>query len=167
MRSIASFAAIILVGLGSQAAAQNPRTLAIAEHASHGAYLTDQSGMALYMFEEDRPQGFRGRPVESDCVGEDCLSRWPPLGGDPVPVAGDGIDASLIGSFVRPDGKAQATYNGWPIYYFAEDFIPGDINGHDFEEFGGEWYLLSPAGQVIGDDDENDDRRDDDDDDSN
>lgn len=120
--------------------------------------------MAIYMFEEDRPEGFRGRPVESDCLA-DCLIRWPALAGDPLPVAGEDVDQALIGAFVRPDGKSQATYNGWPLYYFAEDFIAGDINGQAFEEFGGEWYLLDPAGNVIGDDDENRDRQRQDDDD--
>lgn len=137
-------------------------TLRVTEHATLGPYITDDNGMALYMFEEDRQEGDRGRSVESDCI-DDCLSRWPTLGGDPLPTAGEGIDASLIGSFTRPDGKVQAIYNGWPLYYFAEDFVAGDINGHDFEEFGGEWYLLSPAGVVIGDPDE--DRRHEDNDD--
>ena len=48
----------------------------------------------------------------------------------------------------------QATYNGWPLYYFAEDFVAGDINGHDFEEFGGEWYLVTPDGGALGEPDE-------------
>jgi predicted lipoprotein with Yx(FWY)xxD motif len=152
------FAAVIaLIGGTGTASAQITRSLTGTPHETHGPYLTDQAGIALYMFEEDRPEGFRGRSVESDCVGE-CLDRWPVFGGDPLPTAGEGIDPSLIGSFVRPDGRTQATYNGWPLYYFAEDFAPGDINGHDFEEFGGKWYLLDLAGNVIGDEDENRDR---------
>ena len=64
----------------------------------------------------------------------------------------------MIGSFTRPDGIVQATYNGWPLYRFAEDFAPGDINGHDFEEFGGEWYLLTPEGHALGQDLDDDKR---------
>jgi predicted lipoprotein with Yx(FWY)xxD motif len=48
------------------------------------------------------------------------------------------VDAGLVGSFRRPDGKVQAMYNGWPLYSFADDYVAGDVNGHDFEEFGGE-----------------------------
>jgi predicted lipoprotein with Yx(FWY)xxD motif len=131
--------------------------LQTAEHAEHGAYLTDGSGMSLYLFEEDRPEGERGRPVESDCV-DDCLIRWPPLIVKAEPQVEGDAEASLIGSFKRPDGQTQATYNGWPLYYFAEDFLPGDTNGHDFEEFGGEWYLLTPAGHALGEDLDDDKR---------
>jgi predicted lipoprotein with Yx(FWY)xxD motif len=129
-------------------------TLKVAEHPQLGRYLTDGSGTSLYLFEEDRRGGDRGRAVETDCVTDDCLSRWPPLGGREFPTAGDGVDASLIGSFTRPDGKKQATYNGWPLYTFAEDYVEGDVNGHDFEEFGGEWYLVTPEGGALGEPDE-------------
>jgi len=44
----------------------------------------------------------------------------------------------------------QATYNGRPLYYFAEDFNAGDTNGHQFEEFGGDWYLVTPTGREVG-----------------
>ena len=129
-------------------------TLKIAEDPKLGRFLTDDNGMALYLFEEDRRGGDRGRSVESDCVSEECLSRWPTLGATSLPEAGDGVDGGLIASFARADGKLQATYNGWPLYYFAEDFVAGDINGHDFEEFGGEWYLVTPEGGALGEPDE-------------
>jgi predicted lipoprotein with Yx(FWY)xxD motif len=153
----AVFVALMLTS--SLVAAQSARTLSTGDIPGIGEYLSDDSGMAIYMFEEDRREGFRGRSVESDCLDE-CLARWPPLSGDPLPVAGEGVDPALIGSFIRPDGRTQATYGGWPLYYFAEDFLPGDIHGHAFEEFGGEWYLLTPEGLVIGGDDENDQRDD-------
>lgn len=129
-------------------------TLKVAEHPEFGRYLTDDSGMSLYLFEEDRRGGDRGRAVETDCVTDECLSRWPTLGGSELPAASEGVDAALIGAFARPDGKMQATYNGWPLYYFAEDFVEGDVNGHDFEEFGGEWYLVTPEGGALGEPDE-------------
>ena len=40
----------------------------------------------------------------------------------------------------------QVTYNGWPLYFFVEDIQPGDINGHDIESFGEDWYLVGPNG---------------------
>ena len=130
--------------------AQTPgKVIKTMEHAEHGPYLVDGSGMSVYLFEEDRREGDRARAVESDCI-DDCLDRWPPVSADVPPGAAPQASAALLGSFKRPDGKMQATYNGWPLYYFAEDFVPGDINGHDFEEFAGEWYLLSPAGEAAG-----------------
>jgi predicted lipoprotein with Yx(FWY)xxD motif len=120
-----------------------------AEHAGFDRHLTDGSGVSIYLFEEDRGEGNQRGSSQSSCVG-DCSLLWPPVPGDPLPAVGKGVDARLIGSFRRPDGQVQATYNGWPLYYFAEDFVAGDINGHHFEEFGGDWYLVTPAGREVG-----------------
>ena len=150
--------AILLVGLPAEAQTPARPEIKTADHAEHGTYLTDGSGMALYLFEEDRREGERGRSVETDCEGE-CLERWPPFLAPSTPTAGGSADAGLIGSFQRPDGAMQATYNGWPLYYFAEDFVPGDINGHDFEEFGGDWYLVTPDGWALGEEEDDSTRR--------
>ena len=140
----AAGALIVAVGdLGAQVRAE----LKIVAHPKLGPYLT-AGGTSVYLFEEDRPEGERGRSVESDCVDR-CLERWPPVAGEPLPEAGEGTDGGLVSSFRRPDGKVQAMYNGWPLYYFADDYVTGDVNGHDFEEFGGEWYLMTPDGREV------------------
>jgi predicted lipoprotein with Yx(FWY)xxD motif len=59
--------------------------------------------------------------------------------------AGEGIDASLLGTVEHPDG-IQVTYNGWPLYFFADDSAPGDVNG---QGVGGVWYVLDPTGNAI------------------
>ena len=120
-----------------------------AENAAVGRHLTDGRGVSFYIFEEDRQQGDQHGSNKSDCVG-DCLVLFPPVAGDPAPIAGTGVDAGLIGSLRRPDGKVQATYNGWPHYYFGEDLVAGDVNGHRFSEFGGDWYLVAPTGRKFG-----------------
>ena len=152
MPQLFAFGAMVATGVlhaGSvSGSAQTRLGLKAVEHQKLGPHLTTAGGTSVYLFEEDRPDGERGRPVESDCV-DTCLERWPPVPGEPVPVAGEGVDANLIGSFRRPDGKVQAMYNGWPHYTFADDYVPGDVNGHDFEEFGGEWYLMTPAGREV------------------
>ena len=38
------------------------------------------------------------------------------------------------------------TYNGHPLYYFAADETPDDINGQDV---GDVWYVVSPEGEAI------------------
>ena len=85
-----------------------------------GEILVDGEGNTLYLFTPDA-QG------ESVCYDQ-CEEAWPPLVGDVS--AGDGVDGSLLGAVERTDGSLQATYNGWPLYYFAADSAPGDINGH-------------------------------------
>ncbi len=93
--------------LSSVALAQTSApTLKTAEHKEHGEHLTDGSGMSLYLFEEDRPEGDRGRSVESDCAG-DCLDRWPVFTGENPPKVEGNADRSEIGSFERPDGRPR------------------------------------------------------------
>ena len=145
---IARFIAILAAALFIPAAAQ-ATVVVKAETVALGRHLTDGRGVSLYLFEEDRQQGDQYRSNKSGCVG-DCLVLFPPVAGDPAPVAGTGVDARLIGSLRRPDGKVQATYNGWPLYYFGEDSAPGDTNGHQFNEFGGDWYLVAPTGREFG-----------------
>jgi predicted lipoprotein with Yx(FWY)xxD motif len=56
------------------------------------------------------------------------------------------VDASLLGTVERPDGSIQATYNGWPLYYFAGDPGAGDVNGQGVNDI---WWVVSPAGEAI------------------
>ena len=62
------------------------------------------------------------------------------------PVAGDGADATLLGTVTRDDGTTQATYNGWPLYYFSADSTPGDTNGQTIDNV---WWVISSAGDAI------------------
>ena len=102
-----------------------------------GSILVDGDGNTLYLFTPDE-QG------ESVCY-DGCAAAWPPLVDDFT--AGDGIDATLLGTAPRTDGTDQITYNGWPLYYFANDAAAGDVNGQGVNDV---WYVLSPAGDGIG-----------------
>ena len=104
---------------------------------SLGSVLVDGEGNTLYLFTPDE-QG------DSVCYDQ-CATAWPPLSADAV--AGNGVDAGLLGSAPRTDGPDQATYNGWPLYYFASDAAPGDVNGQGVNDV---WYVLDPAGNGIG-----------------
>jgi predicted lipoprotein with Yx(FWY)xxD motif len=33
-----------------------------------------------------------------------------------------------------------------PLYYFAQDAAPGDVNGQGLQDM---WYVVSPAGELI------------------
>ena len=75
--------------------------------------------------------------------------RW---AGSPFgrPKAGSGVNASMLGTTTRSDGKDEVTYNGHPLYYYAGDQKAGDTNGQDLNQFGAPWYVVSPAGNKIG-----------------
>ncbi len=103
-----------------------------------GSFLVDGKGMTLYLFTKDTPN-------TSVCY-DNCATAWPPLLTTGTPVAGDGVDASKLGTITRTDGTIQVTYNGWPLYYYAKDKAPGDVVGQDV---GGVWYVVSAAGEKV------------------
>ena len=41
------------------------------------------------------------------------------------------------------------TYKGHPLYYFIEDKGKGSIKGQGSDEFGADWWLVSPSGSAI------------------
>jgi|FLYL01.1.fsa_nt_gi predicted lipoprotein with Yx(FWY)xxD motif len=102
-------------------------------------FLVDGQGRTLYLFTNDEG----GTPSCYDT----CADDWPPV---PAPAtAGDGVDPSRVGSVERRDGASQATYRGWPLYYYAADFVPGDANGQGVN---GVWWVVSPDGEALTDD---------------
>jgi predicted lipoprotein with Yx(FWY)xxD motif len=103
-----------------------------------GSFLVDDKGMTLYLFTKDTPN--------TTVCYDDCAIAWPPLLTTGSPVAGEGVDASLLGTTTRTDGTIQVTYNGWPLYYYEKDKAPGDIIGQDV---GGVWYVVSAAGDQV------------------
>lgn len=74
---------------------------------------------------------------------------WPPLLVTGKPTVGSGVDASLVGTSTRPEGKTQVTYNGHPLYLFAQDHKAGETNGQGVSAFGAAWFALSPAGNQV------------------
>jgi predicted lipoprotein with Yx(FWY)xxD motif len=80
--------------------------------------------MTVYIFTQDVKDSGK-----SACSG-DCLKAWPaltvPAGG--TPTGGTGVTGTL-GTITRDDGTLQVTYNGLPLYFFANDKAPGDAAG--------------------------------------
>ena len=85
-----------------------------------------ETRMTLYYFEQDEKDSGK-----SNCTGG-CLDAWPALTVEEgeTPTGGEGVDASKLGTIVREDdGTTQVTYDGLPLYFYAEDTAPGDLNG--------------------------------------
>lgn len=106
-----------------------------------GRILVDAKGITLYDF----PPDGRGR---STCYGA-CAALWPPLLTTGKPIGGAGVRQSLLGTTRRRDGKLEVTYNRHPLYYFVSDRRPGQTTGQGLNQFGGPWWVLSPAGKEI------------------
>lgn len=127
------------------ALAQDGTTLQVAESEAFGSYLTNGEGAPLYAFTADTQGTADAAPVIS--CNPDCLQAWPLVTGD-APEAGEGVDASMIGTMDH-EGQSVVTYNGWPLYTFTQDQGSDTPQGQDIESFGGEWYLVGPDGTIV------------------
>jgi predicted lipoprotein with Yx(FWY)xxD motif len=121
------------------AQAQGPRANLVAQEAGTlGVVLTDQQGKTLYRFDKDT-----AKPPVSNCK-DACQKAWPPLVAEGKQLTFTGVDEKVIGTITRSDGTKQVTINGWPMYTYAKDAGPGDING---QGMGGTWFAATPEGK--------------------
>jgi predicted lipoprotein with Yx(FWY)xxD motif len=112
----------------------------VASNDQLGQILVDADGNTLYLFDADKGP-------RSTCNGA-CAQAWPPYLTDGDPSAGTGADASLLGTSKRDDGSTEVVYAGHPLYYYAGDATPGDTTGNDVDQFGAEWYAVTPKGDA-------------------
>ena len=130
----------------AKAAAANdaPKTPAVTLSAVQvdglGQILTDQYGYTLYRFDMDS-----ANPPLSKCDGL-CATKWPPLTTDGA-VQVSGVDQSVVGDITRGDGTKQVTVDGWPVYKFADDAVPGEVKGQGVN---GTWFAVTPDGGKAG-----------------
>ncbi|MFF1549163.1 SCO0930 family lipoprotein [Streptomyces sp. NPDC058291] len=115
--------------------------LSVRKDPNLGEIVVDKNGMTVYRFLKDKAWP---KPV-SNCNGA-CLQKWPVV----APVEANdtkGVQKKGLMSFTRGDGVKQQTVNCSPIYTFAGDKAPGDING---QGVGGTWYAVAPDGKLVG-----------------
>ncbi|WP_329390886.1 COG4315 family predicted lipoprotein [Streptomyces sp. NBC_01716] len=108
---------------------------------SLGKILVDNKGMTLYEFDKDTKN-------KSMCNGA-CAQQWPPFTVKTTPAAGSGVKGNLLKTTKRDDGSMQVTYNGRPLYHFADDTKAGQTNGQGLNAFGAKWYVMGPDGKKI------------------
>ncbi len=134
--------AAVAAGCGGAQAGGAPRYEVLARAIPGlGKVITDGRGFTLYMYVPDR----RG---VSRCAGV-CAEQWPPLvlpRGVTRPRAGPGVRAALLGTVRRGGGALQETYNGWPLYLWQGDTLPGQATGQG--EGMGLWYTVAATGAV-------------------
>lgn len=122
---------------GTGAVAQAEYDVQLAYSEEYGLYLVDSEGRTLYFFAKD----YNG---SSSCYGT-CAEHWPIFYVENPKIA-PGLSPDDFGVVVRKDGSKQLTYKGWPLYYFAGDMKPGDINGDGIK---GVWFVAKPDYTVL------------------
>jgi predicted lipoprotein with Yx(FWY)xxD motif len=138
MRKLAVAAVLVaLVVVPASLAASQGKVQA--KMTSAGNVLTDARGHALYLYAADKSRA-------STCYGV-CAKQWPPFLTTAKPLAGSGVKSTLLGTTKRKDGKLQVTFMGHPLYFFAKDLKPGQLNG--LTDSAGIWSLVTPAGKKI------------------
>lgn len=105
-----------------------------------GEMVYDDDQQAIYVFERDTSE-------ESTCYGE-CAAAWPPVLTKGKPVAGNGLDQSLLGTTERRDGSTQVTYDGRPLYYYVDEG-PGEVLCHNVNLNGGFWWVIGADGEPL------------------
>jgi predicted lipoprotein with Yx(FWY)xxD motif len=100
--------------------------------------LADTSGAALYVADQEKDGTVR-------CTGS-CNSIWlPAQPGSVRQSLADDLGGKL-GSVKRPDGSSQATFNGQPVYRFAQDHA-GTVMGNGVtDSFGGQQFSWHSVG---------------------
>lgn len=119
---------ILIAAFGLFAATAQAAAPAMTGDSAKGPVLTDEKGMTLYTFDNDK-DGM------SSCY-DACAQNWPPL------IAPEGAKAEGdYGVTERKDGSYQWTYKGMPLYTWAQDAKPGDITGDGVK---GVWHAAQP-----------------------
>jgi predicted lipoprotein with Yx(FWY)xxD motif len=103
-----------------------------AELTAVGKLLANPHGMTVYYYSEDKP----GSGV-STCTSA-CATAWPPVLA-PVRFPSSVKQPGPLGVIIRPGGIRQLTINGFPIYRYAGDKMPGQATGNGLE---GEWHVI-------------------------
>ena len=123
---------------GSSDGGSGPAVLSTAD-SDLGTVVVDGSGRTVYVFDKDTAGS-----GESACSG-DCLEKWPAVTADSGSPEVDGVTGD-VAAITRDDGTAHLTLDGRPLYTYAGDGDPGDVNG---QGVGGVWWVVAPDGAAI------------------
>lgn len=114
-----------------------PGTRIVVSDSEFGQMLFDSTGQAIYLFDVETTS----RPRCYDA----CAEAWPPVLTEGDPVAGQGVDSSLLATTERADGTVQVTYDNHPLYFYAHEG-KREVKCHDIFLNGGNWYVVQPGG---------------------
>jgi predicted lipoprotein with Yx(FWY)xxD motif len=148
-----------------KSAPTGPATVSAASTTSFGRVLVvgsgDYAGCSLYLLTSDQLHALSGADFacsdNTNVLGKACDSDlWPALLTKRAPIAGPGVNPSLLGTVTRSDfdlpgapSVRQVTYAGYPLYRFFLDEAAGETQGANLDDPvtspPGIWYLVDPS----------------------
>ncbi len=122
----------------------------------------DQAGCSLYALTSDQLHALTPGADQdqfacsnnANALGLPCDTvLWPALLTSGAPIAGPGVNPTLLGTVTRTDVLSgpvqQVTYAGLPLYKFFLDEAPGQTDGANLFDpvptYTGTWYLVDPS----------------------
>jgi predicted lipoprotein with Yx(FWY)xxD motif len=118
---------------GGGGPSETPFTPATTGSTAIGQVLTNDNGMTLYVFENDRNDTDGDGDGDSDCNGM-CADSWPPVIASATDMA-----SGQFTIITRDDGTTlQWAFKGLPLYHFAGDSMAGNVNGEGVNNV---WYV--------------------------
>jgi predicted lipoprotein with Yx(FWY)xxD motif len=147
IRWVVPVAVVAAIGAGAAMAASaavhsSAPSVKVASSAKFGKVLVGPNGRTLYRYTVDSKGVNRCTKVAI------CAKYWPQLlvSAGTKPSGGAGVSAALLGTIKAANGKAQVTYAGYPLYYFAGDKTAGATSGQGFES---QWYVVNTKGALV------------------
>lgn len=148
-------ASLVLAGCGgstpakkspaSSPASGSSLTVKTASVGALGTVLVDGQGRTLYTLSSEAS----GTITCTSASG--CTQVWFELdlsSGQTHETQGT-AQGALVGSETGASGGHILTYHGWPLYTFSGDTAAGQATGEGVASFGGTWYVLSAAGNLV------------------
>lgn len=121
--TLASIATLALIGCGDSYN-DNKKNAALKASNKNANYLVNTGGMSLYTFDKDALN-------KSNCDAK-CQEIWPLFEG-----ANSGSEDIKV-----LEGTDHLAYRKHPLYYFAQDKVPGDVLGNNVKQV---WHLVHAA----------------------
>ena len=115
--------------------ASTAKTSLTVRKTSAGYVLATSTGRTIYWYASDIKNSGK-----STCISS-CLAAWPAVTGTPSAAPGVQL-AGKLGTITRPGGVVQATYNGYPLYTYAQDMTAGQVTGNGIS---GVWHVITGA----------------------
>lgn len=146
--AITSIITLVLAGVNAFAAAAtaargNGAEKIRLEKFDGGKILANAKGFTIYVFTRDTRN-------QDKCITiHNCKTFWPPVTTEGKPVAGTGVNQSLLGTIKVAGVGQQVTYNGHPLYTYSGDSGPHQTSYVNFSAFGGRWPAMNAKGQEV------------------